>query len=139
MARTPRKIDESLFSPEELKKIAEEAKREHLEKKKAQNLRELKAEMLERLEVADDPTQQTERVYIDLPPYADRLIIDNVVYMHGGTFDVPSPRVAVLYEQMSRAWDHQREIEGKKRDYHKARGFQLGYENGAVTTRRSFA
>ena len=139
MAKPTKKFDESLFTPEELKKIAADAKSEHEAKKKAEATREAKAHYLERLERAEDPTQQTESVYIDLPPYADRLIIDGTIYMHGGRFDVPAPRVAVLYEQMARAWNHQLEIEGKKKDYHKARGFQLGYEAGVVTTRRSFA
>jgi len=132
MARIPRKIDTSQFTPEELKRVADEVKKEHDSAKKAQALRDLKAEMAERLEVADNPELQTESVYIDLPPYADRLIIDGTIYMHGGRYDVPVPRVAVLYEQMARAWNHQLEIEGRRKDYHKARGFHIS--NAGVTT-----
>lgn len=136
MARSPRKIDRSIFTPDELKKLADEAQKEHEGKKKAQAVRDLKAELLETLERAEDPTQQTESVYIDLPPYADRLIIDGTIYMHGGRYDIPSPRVAVIYEQISRAWNHQHEVEGKRKDYHKARGLQIS--NHGVTSLASF-
>jgi hypothetical protein len=57
-------------------------------------------------------------VFINLAPFADRLRIDDVIYVHGRTYDLPERRAAVVQEAMSRGWKHQAEIEGKDHEFY---------------------
>jgi hypothetical protein len=54
-------------------------------------------------------------VYVNLPEFQDRIVLDSVHYMHGRSYTVSQRKAAVFKEQMARAWRHQAEIEGKDR------------------------
>ena len=56
---------------------------------------------------------ELESVHVNLADFVDRVILDGFPYMHGRSYDVPAAKARVLYEQMSRSWRHQAEIEGK--------------------------
>lgn len=74
-----------------------------------------------------------EEVYIDLAPFADRLLIDNVAYLQGITYTVRVSLASVLREQMQRTWSHQAEIDGKPSTYNRHRNTRFSMATGAVT------
>jgi hypothetical protein len=53
------------------------------------------------------------RITLDLAEHSDRLIIDSVIYLHGGTYTVDKPTYDTMREMVHRGWEHQREIDGK--------------------------
>lgn len=55
-------------------------------------------------------------VMLELPLFADRLVLDGVHYMNGLQYTVPQSRYDVMMEQQQRMWNHQNEIDGKTRD-----------------------
>jgi hypothetical protein len=52
-------------------------------------------------------------ITLDLAPHANRLILDSVHYLHGGTYTVGQRVYDTMREMIHRGWEHQREIEGK--------------------------
>jgi hypothetical protein len=52
-------------------------------------------------------------ITLDLAPHSDRLIIDSVRYLHGGTYTVGQRLYDTMREMIHRGWEHQREIDGK--------------------------
>lgn len=52
-------------------------------------------------------------ITLDLAPHSNRLIIDSVHYMHGGTYKVGQRLYDTMREMIHRGWEHQREIDGK--------------------------
>lgn len=52
-------------------------------------------------------------ITLDLAPHSNRLIIDSVHYLHGGTYTVGQRLYDTMREMIHRGWEHQREIDGK--------------------------
>lgn len=52
-------------------------------------------------------------VYVNLADFADRIVIDGTIYIHGRTYTIPEKKAAVVMEACARGWRHQAEIEGK--------------------------
>jgi hypothetical protein len=52
-------------------------------------------------------------ITLDLAPHSNRLIIDSVHYLHGGTYTVGQRVYDTMREMIHRGWEHQREIDGK--------------------------
>ena len=50
---------------------------------------------------------------LDLAPHSNRLTIDSVHYLHGGTYKVGQRLYDTMREMVHRGWEHQREIDGK--------------------------
>ena len=53
------------------------------------------------------------KITLDLAPHSNRLIIDSVHYLHGGTYSVGQRLYDTMREMIHRGWEHQREIDGK--------------------------
>lgn len=53
------------------------------------------------------------KITLDLAPHSNRLIIDSVHYLHGGTYTVGQRVYDTMREMIHRGWEHQREIDGK--------------------------
>lgn len=53
------------------------------------------------------------QIYINLAEFVDRIVIDDVTYMNGRTYNLPLKKVQAIKEQLARTWRHQAEIEGK--------------------------
>lgn len=53
------------------------------------------------------------KITLDLAPHSNRLIIDSVHYLHGGTYTVGQRLYDTMREMIHRGWEHQREIDGK--------------------------
>ncbi len=52
-------------------------------------------------------------VNIDLPEFADRLIIDGRIYLHNHMYHLPRHMVNSMREQMSRMWEHYADTKGE--------------------------
>lgn len=62
-------------------------------------------------------------IHIDLAPYADRLMLDGVVYFQGQTKTVRASVADVINEMIHKTWQHQSIVDGKPEDfYRKGRG-----------------
>lgn len=114
MAKKPRPpLDDSGIDPEIMKQARERAIRK-------------KADMIAAREIgiSDDGDdvikgplpvkgEQQFKITLDLAPHSNRLIIDSVHYLHGGTYTVGQRLYDTMREMIHRGWEHQREIDGK--------------------------
>lgn len=129
--------DFSLLTPEEQESIKAEASAK-VQEEAAQAARTAFLEMQiaeerkkHRLAPADE---EIVAVTIDLPGFAQSIVLDGVRYMHGSICHVTRPVERTLREIMSRAWDHENEIGGANRDQYRApRHTRLNGRTGAVT------
>ena len=114
MAKKPRPtLDDSGIDPEIMKQARERAIRK-------------KADMIAAREIGiaedgDDVIkgpipvkgEKQFKITLDLAPHSNRLIIDSVHYLHGGTYTVGQRVYDTMREMIHRGWEHQREIDGK--------------------------
>ena len=76
-----------------------------------------------------DPNEEMVDVQIDVPGFADRIVIDGVVFMQGTTPRVTASQKRAIDEIQCNAWKHERATGGANDiEYHKPRSFVL---NGA--------
>lgn len=123
------------LSAEDIAAIKAEALKQHEESLKNSARRALLEAEKRRLQRVSDPNEEViENVYIDLPPFADRLVIDGVAFLHGGTYAFSKRQYQSVIDNVARAWAHQDEVEGHRRDYRKPRGLVL--EGGDAYRRR---
>jgi len=109
-----------ILSAEEQEKLALEAKeevdqeyKEEVAKrfKDAEKLR-IKRQLL--TEQHAGPGEELETYTITLAPGPhDRIVIDGVTYMHGGTYKFNQAQLAVIKDQVHRTWMHDAEINGQ--------------------------
>jgi hypothetical protein len=59
-------------------------------------------------------------ITLDLAPHSNRLILDSVHYLHGGTYTVGQRVYDTMREMIHRGWEHQREIDGKDGNMYRA-------------------
>lgn len=129
------KVDTSIVTPERRAALKAQAQKtieaERIKAAEAQVLEEMKAE--ER--IASGLQEEQVQVEIDLAPYCDRIVIDNVIYFQGTQPIVPASRAAVMLETMAMTWKHQAEIDGKSENfYRRSRGAHV-LPDGGVSTR----
>lgn len=109
-ARPP--IDYSDIDPEIMKQARERAIR-----KKADMLAARELGIADDEDVVKGPLPQKGEkkftITLDLAPHSNRLIIDSVHYLHGGTYTVGQRVYDTMREMIHRGWEHQREIDGK--------------------------
>ncbi len=58
-------------------------------------------------------------VTVDLAPYTDRILLDNVAFLQGITYTVGAGKAQVMREVMQRTWTHQAEIDGKSENFYR--------------------
>lgn len=61
------------------------------------------------------PEDQIVHVAIDLAPFLNNIMINEVQYFHGYSYPVPQKLAIVLYEQMQRSWQHEDETSGRSK------------------------
>lgn len=107
----------SLLTEEEIKAIREEARKEALEELRAGERKKAKAKALQEARIKLSPQSEEEIVgfILEMPSYAHQwpMMIDGKVYFHGNYYEVPLSLYDVFAEQMYRAYEHQRVIDGK--------------------------
>ena len=135
----PRDVDLSILTPEERDQIELEVMQEAEDELKAQAKAQLKDRLkkVARQERGLDEEQVT--LFVDLAPYCDRILLDNIAYLQGMTYTVPASRAQVMAEVMQRTWGHQSEIDGKSENfYRKSRGQRVvPAGNGAAVVNTS--
>lgn len=72
-------------------------------------------------------------VVLELPLFADRLVLDGIHYMNNIQYAVPQGRYDVMVEQQQRMWNHQNEIDGKRGDPRRPLN-RVMTRHGAITT-----
>ncbi|HEX8838208.1 MAG TPA: hypothetical protein VF748_14800 [Candidatus Acidoferrum sp.] len=76
-----------------------------------------------------EPQQAIVDVLIELPKYAAFIRLDQYLYYHGLVYPVSRSKADTILDLMARAWEHQSEIEGKRRkgdDAARPRHFRIG-------------
>lgn len=116
-------VDTSIIGEERIKQLRLKA----VEKVDKERKAAAEAQLLEQFEIEerqagglDEPMVE---IYIDLAPYADRIMLDGVVYFQGHTKTVRESVAAVMNEMMQASWRHQSIVDGKAEDfYRRSRG-----------------
>ncbi len=120
----PRKqpiADMNLLSFEEQQKIREEVARA-VELEKAEVARKaFREQALEEARRAGGIEEELVTFTLDLAEFADRLVIDGVIYFHGRTYTVPMSAFKSMAEMAFRTHGHQLELDGKSRIKHVSR------------------
>lgn len=108
-------VDMSLLTEEARQRILDDVQKDVQEEAIAAAEEAFREEALTKARRRKGLDEEMVQVRIDLPEYADRLTIDGRIYMHNGTYTLPKSAADGVAEMQSRAWGHQREIEGKPR------------------------
>ena len=126
-------VDISIVKPERIEALRAKAKAQ-VEKEKQLAA---EAQLLEQFEKEERQAggldEEKVEISIDLAPYADRIMLDGVVYFQGRTYTVRSSVAEVMREMTQASWKHQSIVDGKPEDfYRKGRG--QGVTPAGVTT-----
>lgn len=126
-------VDLSIIKPERVEALRKKA----FEKVEKERLAAAEAQLLEQFEneerQAGGLVEPKVDIVIDLAPYADRIMLDSVIYMHGRTYTVRESVASVMLEMQQATWRHQSIVDGKPEDfYRKSRGQAV--TPGGVTT-----
>jgi len=142
MAKDPKKLDaqasaidndRDLLTPEEIAALQKEIEADAEEELREQAKKSVKAKLREEARRKKGLEEAQEQITIDLAPFADRLLIDNVAYLQGITYTVRASVANVLREQMQRTWGHQAEIDGKPATYNRHRNTRFSMSTGQVS------
>lgn len=119
-------LDRDILSADEITAIEQEAADEAAAEEKEQARVALKAKLKNDAKRAKGLIEPEEQITVDLAPYCDRILIDNVAYLQGVTYTVPASRAMVMREICQRTWGHQAEIDGKSENfYRRTRGARV--------------
>ena len=111
-----KRIELSAFLSNEEKAEARERAREHVTKKRKEKAIDdyfnaaVKAE-----EQALNPKERLEDFIVDLPEYTYHITINGTMYYHGVQYRLPFSQCRSMADIQARAWEHQREIDGRRR------------------------
>jgi hypothetical protein len=123
------RLQASTLTDEE-KEEARQRAREHVRaKRKEKAIDEAFKRAVTEEEREYEPNDQLVDIMVDLPKYAAFVRLDHVVYYHGLVYEIPSVKAATILDIMARAWEHQSEIEGKRRkgdDALRPRQYRIG-------------
>lgn len=127
-------VDISIVDPKRIEELRVKAKA------KVDKERQLAAEaqLLEEFEREERQRggleEEQEDIFIDLAPYADRLMLDGVVYFNGRTVTVRKGVADVMREMISATWKHQSIVDGKPEDFYRKSRAQrvIPLPNGGV-------
>jgi len=133
-----RRIAQSeLLSPEEKEAAREKARDQVAKSRKDKALEAYLAAAIREEEREYEPQEQMEDFTVDLAEYAPYIAINNVMYFHGVTYEVPYSQARSMAELQQWTWRHEREWrEGKSHLGLKPRLMQISPSNpnGVTTT-----
>lgn len=129
--------DRKLFTAKELEELEAEVtieiSDEMLDEARQRVRESLKAQKRLEMQRKLDPDEELYFCTIDLAPFADRMTLDGVVYLHGATYEVPHRQYDTMREIMSRSWQHEASIGNANSDnYRKPHNFRLGPRDAAT-------
>jgi hypothetical protein len=127
-------VDTSILDPKVIEEVRAQAKIT-VEKER---IAAAKAQLKEQFEIeerrANGTEEPLEEIYIDLAPYADRLMIDGKILFQGQTRTVKAGEAAVIREMMQATWRHQSIVDGKPEDfYRRSRGQGVAANGGVIS------
>ena len=127
-------VDTSILDPKVIEEVRAQAKIT-VEKER---IAAAKAQLKEQFEIeerrANGTEEPLEEIYIDLAPYADRLMIDGKILFQGQTKTVKAGEAAVIREMMQATWRHQSIVDGKPEDfYRRSRGQGVAANGGVIS------
>lgn len=127
-------IDTSIIPEERIKELRAKAKATVDKKRQVA----AEAQLLEEFELeeqrANGTIEPTEEIFIDLAPYADRLMIDGKILFQGQTKTVRASEADVIREMMQATWRHQSIVDGKPEDfYRRSRGQGVAANGGVIS------
>ena len=102
-------LDAELLTETEVQELSAEVQAEVDEERREAARKSLKEKLRKEARQKQGLAEAQDTVTIDLAPYADRLLIDNVAYLQGMTYKVPASRAAVL--RGSRSEEHTSELQ----------------------------
>lgn len=112
-------VDTSILDPKRVEELRARAKETVDKERKAA----AEAQLLEQFKLEERQAggleEEQEEIYIDLAPYADRLMLDGVVYFNGRTVVVRKGVADVMREMISATWKHQSVVDGKPEDFYR--------------------
>lgn len=129
--------DRKLFTAAELEALEHEVTIEAQEDMRAEakeRVRErLRAQKRMEIQRRIDPDEEMFLFTVDLAPFADRIMLDGTIYMHGATYEVPHKQFDTMREIAARTWEHEREIgNANSQFYRKPRSVTLGPKDSAT-------
>ncbi len=129
----PRELDPSILTKDEIAELQLEAEAEVLAKAKATAKEQLKKKLVAEAEREQGIKEPLVDIVIDLPPYADRVTLDNRHFLHGQTYTVPLSVSQVINEISQKTWGHQSVVDGKSENfYRRARATHILPGGGVV-------
>lgn len=124
--------------------IREEARRGATKERKDQLKKMLMEQYLREERCKLDPEQEEVLLNIELPPFADRIMLDGVIFMHGREYPMSRRKANSINEVMEMAWRHddvafgRRAAGERRRDAGRHTSGIALTPHGAVTTAGSF-
>lgn len=116
MVEIAKRIDASGTLTAEEKAEARQRAYDHVTKKRKEKAIDQYFEAAVKAEEqALEPTQAMEEITIDLPEYTYSIVINGTALYHGCTYTVRYGVARSLADIQARAWEHQREIDGRRR------------------------
>jgi hypothetical protein len=126
----------NLLTDDDRKALTAEARKSVLEGLKQDERDAWFEEERLRLRRESVPEEQLVFVTIDTAPFLAFIMLDNVQFFNGYTYEVPQSQAAVILEQMHRSWRHQDEIDGRgKTEAHRPLNTHLGPRHAGTPTR----
>ena len=127
-------VDTSIIGDDRIKELRTKAAEKVAKERKAA----AEAQLLDQFEKEerqqgglDEPMVE---IYIDLAPYADRLMLDGVIYFQGHTKTVRASVADVIRDMMQATWRHQSIVDGKAEDfYRRSRGQGVAANGGVIS------
>ena len=113
------KADTSILTADERLEIEKEVDAAIEAELRAKAKEQLKADLRADKERAKGMTERQVDVHVDLAPYCDRILLDNVAYLQGMTYTVPASKAAVMNDVIQQTWKHQSEIDGKSENFYR--------------------
>jgi len=123
-----------LLTAAELQALETEVQKEIDKEEKAKARESAKKTMLFEARQKRGLAEAIESVLIDLPESGNEIRVNNLAYTQGHTYNVPISVAIMLRDTMQRAWEHQAEIEGRKKDFfRRQRLTRMSMATGAVS------
>jgi hypothetical protein len=127
-------VDTSILDEAAIERVRVKAKA----KVEKERIAAAEAQLLEQFELeerrANGTIEPLEEIFIDLAPFADRLMIDGKILFQGQTKTVKASEAEVIREMMQASWRHQSIVDGKPEDfYRRSRGQGVAANGGVIS------
>ena len=126
-------IENEFLTEEDKRRLQKEVMDEVEEEARELQAAAYKAKLRKKLRQKADLEEPQEEIFIDLPESSTCIRIDGVAYMVNITYTVNRNKALAMREMMAKAWEHEAEINGKKKNFFKPRGTRLSMSTGTIS------